>query len=242
MPKVLIVTRTKNRTCFIPRAVGSILSQIYSDWHHVIVNDGGNACELEQAISPFRSLYKDRLTIINNVTSMGMETASNIGINSSDSKYIAIHDDDDSWENYFLLEMVNALEFNNVDGVVCHVSQCFEQITEGEIKILSKRYYNPDLVSCNQRKLKYKNQFMPISFVFSREAYLAIEGFDENFLVCGDWDFHYRFIKQYRIKVISKRLANYHIRSGDVSDPSSAAVNSVHKKELHARYRQEFFI
>ena len=27
-----------------------------------------------------------------------------------------------------------------------------------------------------------------------------------------------------------------------MSDPSSAAVNSVHKKELHARYRQEFFI
>ena len=41
--KVAVITRTKDRSEFLKRAINSVLSQTFEDWLHVIVNDGGNS-------------------------------------------------------------------------------------------------------------------------------------------------------------------------------------------------------
>ncbi len=39
---VTVITRTKNRTLLLERAIKSVLAQTREDWTHVIVNDGGD--------------------------------------------------------------------------------------------------------------------------------------------------------------------------------------------------------
>lgn len=240
MVKVLVVTRTKDRSNLLPRAIESILNQSYKNWHHVIVNDGGNIDKFNSVILKYERQYKNRLTVISNTSSVGMEKASNLGIISTKSEYIAIHDDDDTWEQDFLKEMVNTIELSSCDGIVCHVTQIFERTVGEHIEILDKRYFNPDLKKCNISRLRLKNQFLPISFVFTRRAYLSLNGFNESFDVCGDWDFHYRFLQKYKIKVIRKRLANYHVR--DINREDSNNINSIKNKALHSKFRQKFLL
>ena len=110
--KVAVITRTKNRNILLPRAINSVLSQTSPEWVHVIINDGGDTEELESTILPFRENYGDRLIVIHNEFSLGMEAASNKAIMAVDSDYIVIHDDDDSWQETFLEETIAVLENN----------------------------------------------------------------------------------------------------------------------------------
>ncbi|EIE6438687.1 glycosyltransferase [Salmonella enterica] len=240
MTETLVVTRTRNRNDFLPRAINSVLNQTVSDWHHVIVNDGGDNFQIEETLAPFIERYAGRITVINNSVSKGMEAASNIGISSVNSKYIAIHDDDDSWNPKFLEEMIIFIKRFQVEGVVCHVTQIFEVKEDSEITELWARYYNPDLFVCNLNVFKLRNQFLPISFLFTREAYIDLEGFDEDFKVCGDWDFHYRFITKFSIKVLRKRLANYHTRIKNESVKDKEWLNSSHDQITHNLYKTHF--
>lgn len=241
MAKILIVTRTKNRTILLQRAIESVLAQTYNDWHHVIVNDGGNIEELERIVYSFRPDYRGRITIINNPKSHGMEHASNIGIKSQTSDLIAIHDDDDTWQPNFLERMINELESSHAQGVVCHINQKFETISNSTVSIIKSRYLDPLLNdSISYRSLEYKNLFLPISFIFKREVYEELDGYDERFDVCGDWDFHYRFLKVHRLVVIKERLANYHIRVGSFHGDRESK-NSVKDKTRHNLFTNFFY-
>ncbi|WP_071997434.1 glycosyltransferase [Pantoea septica] len=240
MPKIAIITRTKNRNQFLSRAIESVISQTYKDWVHVIVNDGGDEKELDETVKPYLSEYSNRLKIIHKPYSSGMEAATNTGIKNSDSQWLAIHDDDDTWDKDFLKLMLNHIETHKLDGCVCHVKQIFETEKNGLINITSCRYFNPDLKKIRVKDIRSNNLFMPISFVFSREICKEIGGFDESFLVCGDWDFHYRYLNHANVGLISLPLANYHIRK--MSQSSVESMNSIHKKDLHNNYKRKFIL
>ena len=63
-----------------------------------------------------------------------------------------------------------------------------------------------------------RNQFPPISFLFSRDIYNEVGGFNEDMPVLGDWDFNLRFLMKADIGLVPEHLANHHIR---VTDPES---------------------
>ena len=116
----------------LTRAVESVLAQTDSDFLHVIVNDGGDKARLESLLQPCTERYNGRLLLIDNDRSLGMEAASNIGIRSSASTYVAIHDDDDSWHPSFLTKMTCFLEagfplLKNLAGVVCYSTSVHER-------------------------------------------------------------------------------------------------------------------
>ena len=70
-----------------------------------------------------------------------MEAASNIGLKASESEYVVIHDDDDSWYPLFLEKCVAFLSENrypNVAGVITHTVRVLERI-ENEKLITEQR-------------------------------------------------------------------------------------------------------
>ena len=163
-----------------------------------------------------------------------MEIASNLGINSSQSKYIAIHDDDDTWESDFLEKTTNFLECNSkFKGVVTLSTQIHEKITASDIEEISRNPYNPGLSAIYLGSMTQFNLFPPISFLFSRETGASVGFFDEDLPVLGDWDFNLRFLNICDIGLIPEYLANYHFRS----ETSSTYGNSVTKgRNLHQQY------
>ncbi|NFO04757.1 glycosyltransferase [Clostridium botulinum] len=211
--KVAIIMRTKDRNIFLKRAIESVVNQTYKEWILVIVNDGGNIKTVKDILGKYEK-YKEKIQLINNLKSLGMEAASNKGIQSVESDYIVIHDDDDTWENEFLNKTVTYLE-NNIEcsGVITHSNKVIEKV-EGEIISIKKiKPFNTYLKQIiDLYELCLKNLFSPISFIYRRKVFEKIGYYDESLPVLGDWEFNLRFIKLYDIHIIEERLANYHQR------------------------------
>ncbi len=216
IPRVCVITRTKDRPLMLKRAVESVLKQSFQDWLHVIVNDGGDALTVESAVSPYLGRYRGRLKIIHNETSPGMQNASNCAITTTDSEYIAIHDDDDSWTQTFLAECVRYLDTMGsadiIQGVATQSVWVFEEIDKnGNIIELRRQDYFP-FKDISLFGLTGRNAFPPIAFLYRRKVHDHIGLFDQQFNYIGDWDFNIRFLSKFDIGVIDRQLAFYHWR------------------------------
>lgn len=214
---VAVITRTKNRPLLLRRAFRSVASQTMKDFQWVVVNDGGEAEDVEEVA---REAERSGISVlvVHNTMSLGMEAASNIGISSSESVYVAIHDDDDSWSPDFLSETLSFLQGYQPDGAVRGVVSLTTRIDEiitdnGDIKEIRRSSYKADLKHIALEEIaSLDHNPPPISFLFYRDVLNVIGHFDEVLPVLGDWDFYLRFLRKYDIVVLQRELANYHIR------------------------------
>ncbi|HWF19509.1 MAG TPA: glycosyltransferase, partial [Verrucomicrobiae bacterium] len=214
--KVAVVTRTKNRPLLLRRCVESVLNQTFQNWFHIIVNDGGDPTTVEGVISGYAGRYNNRVRIIHNESSVGMQNASNQAIRATDSEYIGIHDDDDTWHGMFLEECVgylDAAESNSRDqGVATQSFWIMEEMDSwGNVIEISRQDFMP-FESVNLFQAAAKNPFPPIAFLYRRQVHETIGYFDQAFNELGDHDFNLRFLTHYDIGTIRKRLAGYHWR------------------------------
>ncbi|MBB6670621.1 glycosyltransferase family 2 protein [Cohnella nanjingensis] len=233
--KVAVITRTKNRNILLKRAIESVINQEFQDWIMVIVNDGGEQSAVDQLVQQYESKANNRIVTIHHSTSKGMEAASNAGISYVDSKYIVIHDDDDSWHPLFLKKCVDFLDNNlypNTYGVITHSTRILENIDQKTVTIHHKEPYNVWLRSITIYRMAADNVFPPISFVYHRSVINEIGLYREDLPVLGDWEFNLRFIEKHNIHVIHEELAYYHhrleITNGDYSN-SVIGGDSKHK-------------
>lgn len=237
VPKVAVITRTMDRPMFLRRALLSVHNQTFRDYVHVVVSDGGDLDFVRKAIED-ANIDHSRVLLVDNIKNRGMEAASNIAINASDSEFVVIHDDDDTWAPTFLQETVDYLESKEgqkYGGVITESIYVSESVHPNGIKVHHARPYLPRLPIPTFHSMMQGNTFAPISFLFRRSVYNEIGPFREDYPVLGDWDFNLRFLERYDIAVLPKALANYHHRdTGDIETFGNSVVAGVdkHVKQL----------
>lgn len=241
MAEVAVVTRTRSRPLLLERAFASLSSQTLRNFVWVLVNDGGDKPPVEDVAARARKAGMDVL-LRHIETSRGMEAASNDGIRNSSSSYVAIHDDDDTWEPPFLAEAVNFLETSrHYAGVVTHATRLSERIDGSRITELARKPHLPHLHAVHLADLARANLFPPIAFCYRRSLYDAVGGYDETMQILGDWDFNLRALLKGDIGVIPKILANYHVRDGGPVNngtyANSITPGALRQHEADAAYR-----
>ena len=234
---VAIITRTKDRLPLLKRAVASVLAQEYTDWVHVIVNDGGDATALDAFLEPYQERYDDRLHVIHLKRNVGMQNAANRGIEESHSTYITIHDDDDAWHPAFLKSTVAFFRKQGSKspyrGVITQSLKITESIGEdGSFKEIDRKPYVP-LDEISFFRVGYENPFPPIAFLYQRGVHDEIGFFEQRWEEAGDFDFNIRFLQHYEIGVIPKPYAYYHFRTEQTGNLSNSQV--VRARETHRR-------
>lgn len=222
MKKIAVITRTvPGREIFLKRAINSVLDQSYSDFTHVVVVDGPSVNKAKSIISNFALQYKKRNVLVQTEGPYGnMEAATNIGIKSTNSHYIAILDDDDTWERDFLRKTVGYMDANidtELKGVVTKSMKIVEKVIRSSIIKESSCLYNPEMKAVLLFRVLGENLFPINSFVYERSVLDKIGMYDETLPVLGDWDFNIRFLLRYNAGFIDKPLANYHFRYVDDS-------------------------
>jgi glycosyltransferase involved in cell wall biosynthesis len=232
--KVAIITRTKNRPITLRRAIASVAAQTCGDYIQVIVNDGGDPGTVEDLVSS--SGNSERIIVLHNDVSLGMEAASNLGIRSCESKYILIHDDDDSLHPEFLEKTTSFLEQNGslFCGVSSWITLVLETLGEHEIKVVSESLYS-SLLSVSIGQMAACNRLVPIAFLYKRDLHDQIGYYDEQLPVLGDWDFFLRALEKFDIGIVPKALAFYHQRILEDGIYASSLM-AAHSK--HAIYTQ----
>lgn len=217
MAKVAIITRTKDRQVFLHRALRSVSSQGYENYEHIIVNDCGDKSAIDAAIKTVDESRRSKITVVHrDKPSAGPDTIFTESVDQSDSAYVVIHDDDDSWHKDFLKCTVTYLdEHKEVGGVVVRTDKVIEQVSDsGTIKTTKISQFMSDVKVINIYRQCIDNQLTPIAFVYRRQAYELVGKYDSSLPVCGDWEFGIRFLRQYDVDFIDPgyALAYYHHR------------------------------
>lgn len=215
MKKVAVITRTKNRPILLKRAMYSVTEQIYKDFIWVVVNDGGEWDEVNEIVNEAKNLGVEVMVIHNDYSQGVVDAVSNLGIKASDSNYIVVHDDDDSWAKEFLAETVSFLDSKEGEifgGVVTHSIQVQEILDGNECYAVRKKPFNSNLRFVYLADVARENFITTNSFLYRRNICEKIGGYDDSLPVLGDWDFNLRFLLEADIAVIQKPLARHHIR------------------------------
>ncbi|MFJ4268364.1 polysaccharide pyruvyl transferase family protein [Paenarthrobacter nicotinovorans] len=249
--RVAIIVRTKDRGRLLGRALDSILAQTFEEWLVVLVNDGGSPSEVDQALNPRLSQFEGKIVRLDNESSVGMEAASNLGIGSSSSEFIVIHDDDDEWDPAFLETTVAHLDAHPEDGgVTVETEIVFERLTPTGREVEERVPFEPHMRAISLVDLLHYNRFVPISFLFRRSVYDELGGFDENLAVVGDWEFHLRFLIHHHVGLIKGRPLAFWNQRRSARDTEANSVIAGHDdhhfyshqvRDRHVReYAQEF--
>lgn len=234
--RVAVIIRTKDRGRLLGRALDSVLSQTFSDWRIVLVNDGGDRQPVDEAVEPRLTRLGDRLLRLDNETSVGMEAASNLGIRAADSEYIAVHDDDDEWHPEFLATTVAYLDNHpGQGGVSVETEIVYERLTPEGREVEGREIFEPQLREITLVDLLHYNRFVPISFLFRRSVYDELGGFDESLAVIGDWEFHLRFLVHHQIGLIKGRpLAFWNQRPSARDSEANSVINGRDDHQLYS--------
>lgn len=205
---VSIIIRTKDREQFLARALKSIGAQTWKDLEAIVVNSS----EASLALKP--SAYGFPVRILERAGETTLAKAINRGILAAEGDYVALLDDDDTWEPAYLERHMTFLaahpECSGSASLTSLVLECLEGETYREI---GRKPFNRG-PSVSFGALLYHNRFTTNAFVYAREAALSIGLYDERLNELEDWDFNLRFASRYRIGRIPEYLSNYHKRPG----------------------------
>ena len=129
MEKITVVVPIYNVEAYIERCLSSIQNQSFVDFKVFCINDG-SADGSKEKILPF--LEDHRFSLFDKENG-GLSDARNYGLRKVDTEYVCFIDSDDFLESNYLERMLNQIERNQADLVVCDYYQYFEEKNHKEI-------------------------------------------------------------------------------------------------------------
>jgi glycosyltransferase involved in cell wall biosynthesis len=189
MPRVSIITPCYNCESFIEQTIQSIQSQEFTDWEHIIVNDGSH----DRSKSVVASLVhtSKSLQLINQVNA-GVARSRNVGyLNSSpDSEYLLFLDGDDFLAPTMLSVMVDHLDRHPDLGFV-YCDRTYTDATGKPIATPTFSRYAPSrwgiqAIASDQPETPFSAIFnlapvIPSVSLIRRSVYAETNGWDEEF-------------------------------------------------------------
>jgi glycosyltransferase involved in cell wall biosynthesis len=188
--KVSVIIPCYNQGKYLMESVGSILNQSHTNWECVIVNDGSTDETL--SIANQLSSTDSRIKVVTQLN-MGLSSARNHGISSSNGEYILPLDADDKISDTYLEKALKQFEIHpNTKLVYCKADR-FGDIEESW-----------DLPEYIYENLIWSNCIF-CSAVFKRADYDSTKGYNPNMKYgMEDWDFWLQLLKKddmvYRIE------------------------------------------
>jgi len=187
------------------RALESILSQTFSNFELILIDDGSmdGSAEVLKGYAE-----KDvRIRYIRFDQNSGLPAKRyNHGISLSKGKWIAFMFDDDEWLPNALEDLYQAIiVLPPIYGMVNGTVQ-YNYLQEGVNKIICADF---GLESDSFRRIFMSNRLANNSVLIRREVFDLVGGYDETPCmrrIC-DWDLWIRIAMQYKIKAVPKKVA-----------------------------------
>ena len=226
---ISVVIPTFNRLIYLERAIKSVLNQTIKVNEIIIVDDGSN-----DGTSEFiHSKYPDLKYIFQ--SNSGVSAARNVGITTAKSNWIAFLDSDDEWVNNKLKEQVTQLELEPEINF-CHSNELW--IRNGN-KIKQKNSHQK-FGGLIFDKCLDKCRISPSTVICKKTLLIKLEGFDEDFFICEDYDLWLRVTSQNPVLYIDKPLIIKYGGHHDQLSKNSEGTEKYHIKSLEKLIKQDF--
>jgi glycosyltransferase involved in cell wall biosynthesis len=236
-PRVSIIIPAYNSERYIRTALDSVLSQTYSDYEVIVVDDGstdGTRAAVLAVGGPVRCLSQQN---------GGPSAARNTGLVAARGEFICFLDADDSWTPDKLDAQVSFMDRNARIGLVFSDEDEFDDQGVQCASLLATSRFHREIVSGEAivqpfQKLLAEN-FIPTSTVMVRKRCFETAGlFDVNLRGPEDRDMWSRIAASFEIACIPLRLGRKRIVPSSVSRDSEATLRS--RIRLWSKARQLF--
>lgn len=213
MPRVTVLTATRDRAHLLPETIRSVLAQTFSDFEYVIFDDGST-----DDTSRVLQTFADSDARIRFVTSLhvGSLGALDFLFGAAKCEYVAWLSDDDLWDPAFLERAVRVLD-ESPDAVVAFAD--YERLVNGE------RVPAPEPRRCglSAEHLAY-GCFISLCLALIRRSVLAQARRERGFYsdpvggsACGDWTLFLNLYPLGRFVHICEPLGALRMHSGQDS-------------------------
>ena len=194
-PCISVIIPTYDRYWILKEAIDSVLSQKFSDFEIIVVDDGST-----DATNDLLSTYGDQITTISQ-QNKGVSAARNAGISFSRGDYIAFLDSDDMWlpeklscqHNFFL---------SHPETFICQTDEIWIRNgvrvnPKNRHKKPSGMIFEPSLQLC---------LVSPSAVMIKKSLFDSVGLFNESFPACEDYDLWLRIGLYYPIYLIDRQL------------------------------------
>jgi glycosyltransferase involved in cell wall biosynthesis len=213
----------------------SVLSQTFSDWELIVINDGGS----DETGSVVKKYIENdsRIIYLENETNLGIQKTLNRGIKEAKGEYIARIDDDDEWIDKDKLKKQIEFLLNNPEYALIGTGV----IVVNENKVELTRYLLPSTDEKIRNDLLCKNNFIHSSVVFRKAVALRCGGYSESEGTRNveDYDLWLKIGIVGKMYNIPEYSVFYMARKGSVS--SKNRTNQLRKDiNLSKRYKNQY--
>jgi glycosyltransferase involved in cell wall biosynthesis len=219
-PLVSVIIPTHNRRAMLVEAVDSVRAQSYRDWELIVVDDGST----DGTAGAPAARYGARVRVITQQRS-GVAAARNAGVRAAQGNYIAFLDSDDFW---LPQKLERQIEFMLRAGAA--ISQTDEVWIRNGVRVNPRNKHRKPSGDVFRASLELC-LVSPSAVVMTRELFGCVDGFDESFPVCEDYDLWLRIARSHRIELLPERLV---VKRGGHADQLSRSTWGLDRYRLRA--------
>ena len=227
-PTISIIVPVFNTAAYLPKCVGSILSQSFKNLELILIDDGSTDGSAEICDQFARD--NDSVVCIHQ-ENKGVSAARNRGIEVSSGRYIWFCDSDDVVVDGALTTLSRCIEDLSPEMIVFSV----DQVDSDGNKIGKIPAPEPSFDE-RQGPLQCGDLLYPYARIVSRQA-VSDERFDTSLALLEDRDFCYRVAWRAAgsVAVINESLYLYLITRGDSAVNSAGVEKNIAATEVHIR-------
>jgi len=217
---ISVVIPTYNRVELLKRSIDSVINQTIKPFEIIIVDDGSN----DGTEAMVKKKY-DSLKLIKQ-KNKGASAARNTGIKASSGEWICFLDSDDEWKNNKLEKQITFVA-NNSDYKFFHSNEIW--IKNGKRINQKKKHkkYGGDIF----KKCLDMCRISPSSVLINKNIFEEIGFFNENLVVCEDYELWLRICDQYKVFFIDEPLI---IKYGGHQGQLSYSIDSIECHRIKA--------
>ncbi|MBW1802911.1 MAG: glycosyltransferase family 2 protein, partial [Deltaproteobacteria bacterium] len=221
MTDVSVIIPTFNRADRVPRAVSSVISQTFTDYEIIVVDDGS-----DDGTKDFLAQFHDNIRYISHPKNIGVSAARNSGIKASRYPLIAFLDSDDYWLPKKLDLQVKFFR-DDPEAVACQTEEIWirngHRVNPRKKHLKPSGYiFEPSLKLC---------LISPSAVMLRRSLFDKVGLFDEEFPVCEDYDLWLRITCQHPVHLIDQGLA---VKEGGGPDQLSSSRKGMDRFRIQA--------
>lgn len=213
-PTFSVVVPTHGRAAVLPRAIGSVLSQSFSDFELIVVDDA-SPDETPIVVSTFTDA---RLKYVRRPRNGGAAATRNTGIGAARGRFVCFLDDDDELLPDYLREMHDILADAAQDvGLAWPGVVWVEDRSEVNSVILREELWRPVYGSREAAYLGFlarRRIGTNCGLCFRREVFTEVGPFDEELGAAEDTDLLVRVVRRFDFRVVPRILVRIHLHPG----------------------------
>jgi glycosyltransferase involved in cell wall biosynthesis len=225
-----VIIPTFNRADVMVKAIESVLSQTYKNFVLHIVDDGSTD-NTQHVLEKYKNHPQVKIYFQKNA---GVSSARNLAAKSAEGQWISFLDSDDEWMPHKLEAQIKYLSQNPE----CQFLHSEELWIRNGVRVNPKVKHLKSNDNIFIRSLDFCI-ISPSTVILTRELFLTHQGFDEEFVVCEDYDLWLKILLKKNIGFVSTPLIEKHGGHADQLSTKFVAMDYWRIKSLVNLYQDK---